>query len=110
MALNYKAIGRRLRVARLALGLAERDFARVANVTLHTYRNWEAGQKSRGPGLVDICIAHDVSIDWLIDGEGACIGAHLRRSNSKIAILPVSSPRWRKHREQRPGGPPLMVS
>jgi hypothetical protein len=30
MALNYKAIGRRLRVARLVLGRAERDFARVA--------------------------------------------------------------------------------
>jgi transcriptional regulator with XRE-family HTH domain len=98
MALNYKAIGRRLRVARLVLGLAERDFARVANVTLRTYRALEAGQEPRGPALVDLCIAHDVSIDWLIDGEGACIGAHLRRSNSKIAILPVSSPRWRKHR------------
>jgi transcriptional regulator with XRE-family HTH domain len=110
MALNYKAIGRRLRVARLALGLAERDFARVANVTLHTYRKWEAGQKSRGTVLFDLCIKYDVSIDWLIDGEGACIGVHLRRSNSKIAILPVSSPRWRKHRAQSQGGPPLLVS
>jgi transcriptional regulator with XRE-family HTH domain len=98
---SYRAIGHRLRVARLTLGLTEQDVARAVCVTLRTYHKYEAGQKQRSIRvLVAFGQKYDVSLDWLILGEGACIGAHLaRRSNSTIAILPVSQPRWRKHRD-----------
>ena len=102
---SYRAIGHRMRVARLTLGLTEQDVARVVGITLRTYRKYEAGQRPRSiRALVAFSQKYDASLDWLILGEGACIGAHLaRRSNSTIAILPVSRPRWRKHRAQTPG-------
>jgi transcriptional regulator with XRE-family HTH domain len=97
---SYRAIGHRLRVARLALGLTQQDVARAVCVTLRTYRKYEAGQRPRSiRALVAFSQKYDTSLDWLFLGEGAGIGAHLaRRSNSAIAILPVSQPRWRKHR------------
>jgi transcriptional regulator with XRE-family HTH domain len=94
MALNYREIGHRLRV----LGLTERELARAANVTVHTYRKWEnAGQKPRGPALVDICVKYDVSVDWLIMGEAANLGAHLtRRTRAKSQSCQLLGPFGRK--------------
>src|SRR5258707_10614610 len=87
--------GPQLRAARHLLGHRMTDVAAAAwQVTLRTYRKYEAGapQRSIGPLL---CFAdpHDVSIDWLICGDPACLKRHLTsRAEGKVAILGA---RWR---------------
>ena len=90
----WDAVGRRMSLARLALGISEQEAAAAWQVTLRTYRKYEAGapQRSIGPLL---CFAdrHDVSIDWLICGDPACLKRHLTsRAEGKVAILGA---RWR---------------
>jgi transcriptional regulator with XRE-family HTH domain len=90
--------GRRLRVARLALGVTEKEAASAATVTLRTWRKWESGAVPRGNifKLVSFADKYDVSLDWLITGDGAGVGNHLARSaRGKIAILPAAG-LWRR--------------
>jgi transcriptional regulator with XRE-family HTH domain len=94
LGIYWDAVGRRMSLARLALGISEQEAAAAWQVTLRTYRKYEAGapQRSIGPLL---CFAdrHDVSIDWLICGDPACLKRHLTsRAEGKVAILGA---RWR---------------
>ena len=43
----YKAVGPRLRQARVGLGITEQQAADVFGVTLRTYRKYEAGGRQR---------------------------------------------------------------
>jgi transcriptional regulator with XRE-family HTH domain len=93
---EWRAVGQRLRVTRMALGITEQKAAKGFGVSLRTYRGYEAGgrQRSLGP-TVKFSRKYDVSLSWLFDGEAALVGRHLAVSASKVAILPVTSPEWR---------------
>jgi transcriptional regulator with XRE-family HTH domain len=82
-------VGRRMRLARLGLGLSEQEAAAAWQVTLRTYRKWEAGAVQRGiKNLLCFTERFDVSIDWLICGDPARLGRHLTtRAEGKVAIL-----------------------
>jgi hypothetical protein len=43
MDICWDAVARRMRIARLALGITEREAAAAWRVTLRTYRKWEGG-------------------------------------------------------------------
>jgi transcriptional regulator with XRE-family HTH domain len=43
----YRALGERLQVARRNLGISDEDAAAAFNVTIRTYRKWEAGGRPR---------------------------------------------------------------
>ena len=89
--ISWKAVGRRLRVARLVLGITEVEAASAHEVTLRTYRRWEAGGRQRGLSFLPFATKHDVSIDWMLFGEGTGISRHLSKTLGKVAILPVST-------------------
>jgi transcriptional regulator with XRE-family HTH domain len=97
--MDWNLYAHRLRVIRIVLGLSEKDAAVAHGVTLRTYRKWEAGAEQRSPTpMLNFASRHNVSIDWLVIGEGAAIDSHLaKRAQGKVAILPVKGPRWRQH-------------
>jgi transcriptional regulator with XRE-family HTH domain len=63
---NWRAYGRRLRLARLTLGISEAAAAEAHGVTLTTYRRWEAGarQSNRPEPMLRFAERYGVSIDW----------------------------------------------
>jgi hypothetical protein len=79
--ISWPAIGRRMQIARHALGITEQGAAAAWDVTLRTYRKWEAGAPQRGTFNV-VCFAkkYDVSLDWLIVGDATRLRRHLRRT------------------------------
>jgi transcriptional regulator with XRE-family HTH domain len=87
----WRDVGRRYRVARLALGLTVEQAATAAGVTVRTWRKWENnGPRYAGHlGPLDFAARFDVSIGWLFCGRGVGIGRHLsQQTNGAIAILP----------------------
>jgi transcriptional regulator with XRE-family HTH domain len=93
---SWPEIGRRYRIARLTLGLTEKEAADAYGVTLRTYRKWEAGgrQTNRSDYVVRFAEKYDVSLDWLMVGDGSNVRRHLaQHAKGKIAILP-SATRW----------------
>lgn len=99
---TWRGYGRRLRLARLTLGVTEGEAAAALGITLQTYRRWEARRwppVSAGPVLAFAEI-YNVSIDWLICGEGFGLGPHLTtRTAGKLAILPLDSAEAAARRE-----------
>lgn len=69
-----KAMARRLRAVREALGRTELEAANAAGVALVSYRRYEADGHGprRWPShkCEDYCDAWNVSLDWLVRGEG----------------------------------------
>ena len=101
---EWRAVGHRMRVTRLALGMTEQQAADGWGVTLRTYRRYEAG--GRQISAVPPCKfaqKYDVSLDWLFDGDATTTKRHLAVGAGKIAILPVTSPKLRS--VQRVGAP-----
>jgi hypothetical protein len=82
-------VGALCRLTRLVLGLSEQQAAEDFGVTLRTYRKWEAGKIRRllWWTLSMFMEKHDVSYDWLFDGDTARVGKHLQKGT--IAILQV---------------------
>lgn len=61
----------RLRITRKTLGLSERDAAAAAGVTIKTYRKWEAGGHAQSSvTLTRLCHELEVSVTWMVSGEG----------------------------------------
>ena len=87
----WRQVGRRFRIARLALGLTDEQAAAAAGVTVGTWRKWENNGPRRAGhlGPLDFADRFGVSIDWLFRGRGAGIASHLsQHANGVIAILP----------------------
>jgi transcriptional regulator with XRE-family HTH domain len=85
--LDWRAIGQRFRLTRLALGITEKEAADAYGVTVRTYRKYEDGRPQRNDflGFVE---KYDVSIDWLILGDRSRLGKHLSKlSEGKVAVL-----------------------
>jgi transcriptional regulator with XRE-family HTH domain len=87
----WSHVGLRYRVARLALGLTEKEAATAAGVTMKIWRKWETNGPAQAGhlGPLDFAAKFNVSIAWLFYGKGAGIGSHLAQNASGvIAILP----------------------
>ena len=98
---SWRLRGHRLRVTRLALGITEKEAADAHGVSLQTYRRWEAGGQQRGSQFVDFAEKYNVSLNWLVCGETAHIGAHLaKHTSSKVAILPAKGTQYRRARQR----------
>jgi transcriptional regulator with XRE-family HTH domain len=91
---SWDAIGRRMQITRLALGLTEQEAATAWRLTLRTYRKWEAGAPQRGSNFLCFAEKYDISLDWLLGGDAARLGRHLTaRAKGKVAILPIGQGR-----------------
>lgn len=71
----YRAHGERLQVARRNLGIPEEDAAAAFDVTIRTYRKWEAGsvrphQTRHVPGAVNFARTYGISLNWLFGCDG----------------------------------------
>ena len=69
----WREFGWRLRVTRAALNISEAEAADTFWVTLHTYRRWEAGERSRPmhKAVVEFVKKYDLTLDWIIIGDPA---------------------------------------
>jgi len=68
---DWLAAGQRIRLARLGLGITEKEAADAYGVSLPTFRRYEKGDRQRGCGFVDFAEKFDVPLIWLITGKGA---------------------------------------
>lgn len=93
-----RGFGRRLRLARLALGLTEHQAAAAAAVTLQTFRRWEgrrSGLTLRWGAVVAFATALDVSLDWLLTGDPGGLGSHLlKRTAGKVVLFCPRGKAW----------------
>lgn len=91
---DYLGLAHRIRVTRLTLGISEQEAAKATGCTLQTWRKWE----TTGEGRLTCRIRrfadrYDVSLDWLVAGDGGAVGDHLFRTQGNLAILPAKGPR-----------------
>jgi transcriptional regulator with XRE-family HTH domain len=67
----YQALSERLRLTRKLLRVSEQEAADAAGVTVKTYQKWESGATAPRCGFIEnFCDELEVSIDWLLSGEG----------------------------------------
>jgi transcriptional regulator with XRE-family HTH domain len=67
---NFNPIARRLALTRELLGLAEKEFAEWAGVTLSRYHLWETGRIPISlSSAIALCAAHGLTLDWLYRGK-----------------------------------------
>jgi hypothetical protein len=86
----------RMRVAQAALALTDRRVAEAIGISVKSY---QAGNLCTGAAR-RFAKAFDVSIFWLMLGEGAEIKPHLSRAKGKVVILPVHGPKNRLWQER----------
>lgn len=72
------ACGRRLRAARLALGMEQSAFASRAGIPYNTYNNYESGVSRP---RVDFALAlrniYGITLDWIYCGDASSLPARL---------------------------------
>jgi|SRR5215475_13083646 len=86
---NSQDIAHRIRVARAALGLGEKEAAARVRVSLRPYRRLETnGPRLTVEMVLKVAHAFDLSIDWLVDGDGN-MSRHQARTDSNVVVLPV---------------------
>ena len=85
-ACRYVSVGRRLSNLRHALGLTQRQFAEILNITGPRWANYEVGT-SRIP--VDIALRlvekWEVSLDWIYYGNGAIMPKQMLEAIKAVA-------------------------
>jgi DNA-binding XRE family transcriptional regulator len=91
-------ISHRLRVARIALGLSEREAADKAGISITQYRACEAGAHELAPAK-HIADTLGICWHWCLSGNGAKIKPHLTNTTGKVAILPMPGPYDRQVRK-----------
>lgn len=63
-------MAKRLRVARKEAGLTQQEAAEAGEVTVQSWRNYEAGRAEPKISTLLFLAKKDVSLSWLVSGEG----------------------------------------
>ena len=67
---SKKAIGIRLELTRLALGLGAGDFANRAGIAKSTYSNYASGEREPKLDLaLKLCETYELTLDWIYRGD-----------------------------------------
>ena len=66
---NYRGIGWRAAVLRQRDGLDQVEAAKLAGITLKTWRNLESGRRCRDATIFAVADTFQCSLDWLLDTE-----------------------------------------
>ncbi|MGR0184096.1 helix-turn-helix domain-containing protein [Azospirillum aestuarii] len=83
---DLKAIGNRLRAARLALGLTQKDLYEPLGVKAATWNHWESGKRLPDPlVMARLKELHGITTDWIFTGDGAALPFSLARTLLKAA-------------------------
>lgn len=64
----YQQVGKRLRGARIAAGLTQKDVALACMVSRQTVSAWENGALLSTRQFYDLCLRYGVSADYLLFG------------------------------------------
>ena len=63
-------IGNRLRAARLALGLSQKDLYEAIGVKAATWNHWESGKRIPDPlSMAEFYRLHGVTMEWIYAGD-----------------------------------------
>jgi len=63
-------IGNRLRAARLALGLSQKEVYEAIGVKAATWNHWESGKRMPDPmAMADLYRLYGVTIEWIYAGD-----------------------------------------
>ncbi len=63
-------IGNRLRAARLALGLTQKDLYEAIGVKAATWNHWESGKRIPDPmAMKEFYLLHGVTMEWIYAGD-----------------------------------------
>ncbi|MBF0626474.1 MAG: helix-turn-helix transcriptional regulator [Magnetococcales bacterium] len=96
---QLKAIGQRLKSAREALGLTQKQVCALLDTRPATWNHWETGRRLPDPlVMVELADSHRLSLDWVYSGrqtasnssseQMAAIGHRLRASRSALELSP----------------------
>lgn len=85
-------IGKRLKDTRLALGMNQDQFARLAGIAQNTYNQWERGKsRPRLDEAIRLCDAHKLTLDWVYLGDASSIPFKIRDRLPTLPGLPSVS-------------------
>ncbi len=77
---DLKTIGARLRAARLALGLTQKDLYEPLGVKAATWNHWESGKRLPDPlVMARLKEAHGITMDWIYAGDASALPFSLAR-------------------------------
>ncbi len=63
-------IGKRLKMARLALGLSQKQACEAIGVKATTWNHWETGKRIPDPMVMkDLYLLHGVTMEWIYAGD-----------------------------------------
>ncbi|CAA7615662.1 helix-turn-helix transcriptional regulator [Magnetospirillum sp. UT-4] len=83
---NLKAVGARLRAARLALGLSQKDLYEPLDVKAATWNHWESGKRLPDPMVMArLKELHGITTDWIYAGDASALPFALARTLMKAA-------------------------
>lgn len=71
---NLRAIGARLRAARLALGLTQKDLYEPLGVKAATWNHWESGKRMPDPlVMAKLKEMYGITLDWIYSGDPSAL-------------------------------------
>ena len=77
---ELQAVGKRLRKARKALGLSQKELYDSLGVGASTWHNWESGKRLPDPlVMAQLRKVYGVTLDWVFAGETAGISRSLEQ-------------------------------
>ena len=77
---ELQAVGQRLRTARKALGLSQKELYDSLGVGASTWHNWESGKRLPDPlVMAQLRKVYGVTLDWVFAGETAGISRSLEQ-------------------------------
>jgi len=77
---DLKTIGARLRAARLALGLTQKDLYEPLGVKPATWNHWESGKRLPDPlVMTKLKEMHGITMDWIYAGDASALPFSLAR-------------------------------
>ena len=83
---NLKAIGGRLRAARLALGLTQKDLYEPLGVKAATWNHWESGKRLPDPlVMARLKDLHGITMDWIYAGDASALPFALAKAVLRAA-------------------------
>lgn len=87
---EQEAAGARLRAARQALGLTQREIAEVAGATPHGISQWEAGIKRINPfGMARLKARWGISLDFVYAGDISALPHGLASAVQKTLLKAI---------------------
>jgi DNA-binding XRE family transcriptional regulator len=104
------AIGRRLKLARMARGYGDQEqgkFAKAAGIETNTYNQWERG--ANVPNIhnaIQLCRKHELSLDWIYFGKTTSLADKITK---RILELQAENPELRETADPTPAPPPPPV-